>query len=62
MTESREVELCPCDYSAKCLAPWCRLRATTILRYLDAQGHLSSDGRVRDPRARAVRRDESNQP
>jgi hypothetical protein len=38
MTEPREVELWPCGYSATCTAPGCRRRATTILRYLDAQG------------------------
>jgi hypothetical protein len=37
MTEPREVELWPCGYSAECSVPWCRRRATTILRYLDAQ-------------------------
>jgi hypothetical protein len=38
MTEPREVELWPCGYSAACSAPGCRRSATTILRYLDAQG------------------------
>jgi putative transposase len=31
-------ELWPCDYSAACLAPWCRRRAAMILRYLDDEG------------------------
>jgi hypothetical protein len=35
MTEPRQVELWPCGYTAKCSAPDCRRRATTILRYLD---------------------------
>ena len=38
MTEARIVELWPCGYVARCSAPDCRLRATTILRYLDNQG------------------------
>jgi hypothetical protein len=38
MIKPREIELWPCDYSADCSVPWCRQRATTILRYLDAQG------------------------
>jgi hypothetical protein len=37
MTESREVELWPCGYSAACSAPSRRRPATTILRYLDDQ-------------------------
>jgi hypothetical protein len=37
MTEPRQVELRPCGYTAKCSAPQCRRRATTILRYLDNQ-------------------------
>jgi hypothetical protein len=37
MTEARIVELWPCGYVARCSAPDCRLRATTILRYLDDQ-------------------------
>jgi hypothetical protein len=38
MSEPREVEVWPCGYVAKCSVPWCRQRATTILRYLDKQG------------------------
>jgi hypothetical protein len=38
VSESRQVELWPCGYVAKCAAPECRRRATTILRYLDNQG------------------------
>jgi hypothetical protein len=38
MTEPCIVELWPCGYIARCLAPECRRRATTILRYLDNQG------------------------
>ena len=38
MSEPREVEVWPCGYVAKCAVPWCRQRATTILRYLDKQG------------------------
>ena len=38
MTEPCVVELCPCGYIARCSAPECRRRATTILRYLDNQG------------------------
>jgi hypothetical protein len=37
MTEARIVELWPCGYVARCSAPDRRLRATTILRYLDDQ-------------------------
>jgi hypothetical protein len=37
MTEPQTVELWPCGYTAKCSAPECRRRATTILRYLDSQ-------------------------
>ena len=35
MTKPREVELWPCDYSAACLAPWCRGRAAVVVRYID---------------------------
>jgi hypothetical protein len=35
MTEPQVIELWPCGYTAKCSAPECRRRATTILRYLD---------------------------
>ena len=38
MSKPREVEVWSCGYSAACSVPWCRRRATTILRYLDAQG------------------------
>jgi hypothetical protein len=38
VTEPQVVELWPCGYVAKCSAPECRRRATTILRYLDNQG------------------------
>jgi hypothetical protein len=38
MSKQQEVEVWPCDYTAKCSVPWCRRPATTILRYLDAQG------------------------
>jgi hypothetical protein len=38
MSKPQEVEVWPCDYTAKCSVPWCRRPATTILRYLDAQG------------------------
>ena len=38
MSKPREVEVWPCGYTAKCSVLWCRRRATTILRYLDAQG------------------------
>jgi hypothetical protein len=37
MTEPLQVELWPCGYVARCSAPECRRRATTILRYLDNQ-------------------------
>jgi hypothetical protein len=37
MNEPRIVELWPCGYTARCSAPECRRRATTILRYLDSQ-------------------------
>jgi hypothetical protein len=37
MSERHQVELWPCGYTAKCSAPDCRRRATTILRYLDNQ-------------------------
>jgi hypothetical protein len=37
MIKPREVELWPCGYSAERSVPWCGRRATTILRYLDAQ-------------------------
>jgi hypothetical protein len=36
--DTRKVESWSCGYSAACLVPWCSLRVTTILRYLDAQG------------------------
>jgi hypothetical protein len=32
------IELWPCGYVARCSAPDCRRRATTIMRYLDNQG------------------------
>jgi hypothetical protein len=38
MSEPRQAELWPCGYTARCSAPECRRRATTILRYLDNQG------------------------
>jgi hypothetical protein len=38
MSGSRQVELWQCGYTAKCSAPECRRRASTILRYLDNQG------------------------
>jgi hypothetical protein len=38
MSESQTLEIWPCGYVAKCSAPECRWRATTILRYLDNQG------------------------
>ena len=38
MTKPAEVEVLSCGYGAKCSVPWCRRRATTILRCLDAQG------------------------
>jgi hypothetical protein len=38
VSEPRQVELWPRGYTAKCSAPGCRRRATTILRYLDNQG------------------------
>jgi hypothetical protein len=38
MSEPWEIELWPCGYSARCSAPECPRRATTILRYLDNQG------------------------
>jgi hypothetical protein len=39
MTEPQVVgDSWPCGYTAKCSAPECRQRATTILRYLDNQG------------------------
>ncbi len=62
MSEPREVEVLPCGYRAACLVPWCRRRATKVLRYLDTGTALSSDGRVRGPRARAMPRDESDRP
>jgi hypothetical protein len=37
MTEPQVIKLWPCGYVAKCSAPDCRRRATTILRYLDNQ-------------------------
>jgi hypothetical protein len=37
MTEPQVIELWPCGYVAKCSAPDCRRRATTILRFLDNQ-------------------------
>jgi hypothetical protein len=37
MSEPQTAELWPCGYTAKCSAPECRRRATTILRYLDNQ-------------------------
>jgi hypothetical protein len=37
MTKPQVIELWPCSYVAKCSAPECRRRATTILRYLDNQ-------------------------
>ncbi len=38
MSKPREVEVLPCGYSVKCSVPRRQRRATTILRYLDAQG------------------------
>jgi hypothetical protein len=38
MTEPQVIELWPCGYTARCSAPECRRRTTTILRYLDSQG------------------------
>jgi hypothetical protein len=54
MTKPQTIELWPCGYTAKCSAPECRRRATTILRYLDGAGPTrTSDRRLRHPRARA---------
>ena len=36
--EPQVIELWPCGYVAKCSAPECRRRPTTILRYLDNPG------------------------
>jgi hypothetical protein len=59
----RTVELWPCGYVAKCSAPECRRRATTILRYLDNQeAARPSDRRLRQPRERALRCAESDRP
>jgi hypothetical protein len=38
MTEPQVIERWPRGYVAKCSAPQCRRRATTILRYVDNQG------------------------
>jgi hypothetical protein len=48
----REVELLSCGYTAKCSVPWCRRPATTILRYLDAQGRPYRQTDVCDTHAR----------
>jgi hypothetical protein len=37
LSEPRTVELWPCGYTARCSAPECRRRASTILRYVDNQ-------------------------
>ena len=39
MSKPQEVEVLPCGYRAACLVPWCRRRATKVLRYLDT-AHL----------------------
>jgi hypothetical protein len=46
------VELWPCGYDARCSAPECRRRATTILRYLDNQGRPHPQTDLRHPRER----------
>jgi hypothetical protein len=38
VSEPQVIELWPCGYTARCTAPECRRRATTILRYVDNQG------------------------
>jgi hypothetical protein len=54
MTESQEVELWPCDYSAACLAPRCRRRAAMILRYLDDEGQLYRQTELCETHAREL--------
>jgi hypothetical protein len=50
MTERREIELWPCGYSAECSVPWCRRRATTILRLSRRpEATLLTGGRVCGP-------------
>ena len=49
--EPQVVELWPCGYTAKCSAPACRRRATTILRYLDNQERPDGQTEACDTRA-----------
>ena len=56
MIEPQVIELWPYGYTAKCSAPECRRRATTILRYLDSQGRPDRQVDVmRRSRERALR-------
>jgi hypothetical protein len=54
MTKPREVELWPCDYSAACLAPWCRGRAAMVLRYIDDEGRPYRQTEVCETHAREL--------
>ena len=51
---AREVEVWTCGYSAACSVPWCQRRATTILRYLDAQGRPYRQADVCESHAREL--------
>ena len=54
VSEPREVEVWPCGYSSACSVPWCRRRATTVLRYLDNQGRPYRQTDVCDTHAREL--------
>jgi hypothetical protein len=45
----------PCGYRAACLVPWCRRRATTILRYLDTHFPWQDGAEVEECLLRALR-------
>jgi hypothetical protein len=54
MSKPREVELWPCEYSAVCLAPWCRRRAAIVVRYLDDEGQPYRQTEVCETHAREL--------
>jgi hypothetical protein len=53
-TESQEIELWLCAYSARCSTPRCRRRATTIVRYVDRQGRPNRQVDACDMHANAL--------
>jgi hypothetical protein len=54
MAETPQVEVWPCGHVAKCSVPWCRQRATRILRDLDNQGRFYGQREVCESHAREL--------